>query len=75
VYKRQRHDNGFWNGLVYAVFGYGTTVGALGMHNTTVFGPEIGFVGLGLNVAFAAVLWLGVGRAMQTLVVPAPLEA
>lgn len=59
-------SHGFWNGLVYALFGYGTTLGALGIHNTTVFGPEIGFVGLGLNVAFAAVLWLGVGRAMQT---------
>jgi uncharacterized protein len=68
-------SHGFWNGLVYALFGYGTTLGALGIHNTTVFGPEIGFVGLGLNVAFAAVLWLGVGRAMQTPEVPTPTEA
>jgi membrane protease YdiL (CAAX protease family) len=60
-------SHGFWNGLVYALFGYGTTLGALGIHNTTVFGPEIGFIGLGLNVAFAAALWLssGRGRAMQ----------
>lgn len=59
-------SHGFWNGLVYALFGYGTTLGALGIHNTALFGPEIGFVGLGLNVAFAAVLWLGRGRVMQT---------
>jgi uncharacterized protein len=68
-------SHGFWNGLVYALFGYGTTLGALGIHNTTVFGPEIGFVGLGLNVAFAAVLWLGVGRAVQTPEVPTPMGA
>jgi membrane protease YdiL (CAAX protease family) len=68
-------SHGFWNGLVYALFGYGTTLGALGIHNTTVFGPEIGLVGLGLNVAFAAVLWLRVGRAVQTPEVPGPMEA
>lgn len=59
-------SHGFWNGLVYALFGYGTTLGALGIHNTAVFGPEIGFVGVGLNVLFAAVLWLRRGRAMRT---------
>lgn len=68
-------SHGFWNGLVYALFGYGTTLGALGIHNTTVFGPEIGFVGLGLNVAFAAVLWLSRGRTMQTPEARSPLEA
>ncbi len=68
-------SHGFWNGLVYALFGYGTTLGALGIHNTTVFGPEIGFVGLGLNVAFAALLWLGVGRATQMPEGPAVTEA
>jgi uncharacterized protein len=68
-------SHGFWNGLVYALFGYGTTLGALGIHNTTVFGPEIGFVGLGLNLAFAAVLWRGVGRALPTPEVPTPKEA
>ena len=59
-------SHGVWNGLVYALFGYGTTLGALGIHNTTVFGPEIGFVGLGLNVGFAAALWLGNQRAVHT---------
>jgi CAAX protease family protein len=68
-------SHGFWNGLVYALFGYGTTLGALAIHNTTVFGPEIGFVGLGLNVAFAALLWLGIGRTMPTPEAPPVADA
>lgn len=55
-------SHGVWNGLVYVLFGFGTTLGALGIHNTAVFGPEIGVVGLGLNVVFAAVMWLGFSR-------------
>lgn len=35
-------SHGVWNGLVYALFGEGTTYGALGIHNTAVFGPEVG---------------------------------
>jgi hypothetical protein len=38
-------------------FGYGTKVGALGITDTTIYGPEVGFLGLGLNLLFAAVLW------------------
>ena len=52
-----------WNGLVYAFFGTGVTVGALGIHNTAVFGPEIGLLGLGLNLAFAIVLFMASMRA------------
>ena len=55
-------SHGVWNGLVYGLFGTGTTIGILGVHNTAVFGPEIGLLGLALNVAFAAVLWLAIGR-------------
>jgi membrane protease YdiL (CAAX protease family) len=55
-------SHGVWNGLVYVLFSTGTTLGALGIHNTGVFGPEVGWVGLALNVAFAAVLWLGFSR-------------
>lgn len=55
-------SHGVWNGLVYALFGFGTTVGILGIHNTTVFGPEIGLLGLALNMVFAAALWLSYGR-------------
>jgi uncharacterized protein len=50
-------SHGVWNGLVYVLFGFGTKVGALGIVNTALYGPEIGILGLALNVAFAAVLW------------------
>jgi hypothetical protein len=44
------------------LFGVGPTLGALGIQNTGVFGPEVGLVGLALNVAFAAVLWVSATR-------------
>ena len=69
-------SHGVWNGLVYVLFGLGTTLGALGIHNTRVFGPEVGLVGLALNLAFAAVLWLGLrfnlGRANAVVAVARP---
>ena len=46
-----------WNGFAYVFFGFGTKVGALGIENTTLYGPEIGWAGLVLNVLFAAALW------------------
>ena len=49
-----------WNGLAYGPFAYGTKVGALGVAQTSIFGPEVGYVGLALNAAFAAWLWLRV---------------
>jgi membrane protease YdiL (CAAX protease family) len=57
-------SHGVWNGVAYALFGSGTALGALGIKNTVVFGPEIGLLGLGLNLAFAAGLfvWLGYHR-------------
>jgi membrane protease YdiL (CAAX protease family) len=55
-------SHGVWNGLVYTLFGVGPTLGVLGIHNTGVFGPEVGLVGLALNLAFAAVLWVGYSR-------------
>lgn len=55
-------SHGIWNGLVYTLFNAGTTPGVLGLHNTGVFGPETGVVGLALNLAFAAVVWVGFNR-------------
>jgi uncharacterized protein len=55
-------SHGVWNGLVYTLFGVGPTLGVLGIHNTGLFGPEVGLVGLALNLAFAAVLWVGYSR-------------
>ncbi|HEX6348786.1 MAG TPA: CPBP family intramembrane glutamic endopeptidase [Candidatus Dormibacteraeota bacterium] len=56
-------SHGLWNGLVYVLFGYGTTAGVFEIHNTLVFGPEIGLLGLGANVVAAALLWLAVRRS------------
>jgi len=48
-----------WNAAVYVLFGFGTTVGALGVTQTALFGPESGYLGLGLNLvlAFAGFQW------------------
>lgn len=50
-------SHGMWNGLNYALFAFGTKVGALGVKQTSIYGPEVGWVGLALNAAFAAGLW------------------
>ncbi len=50
-------SHGVWNGGAYVLFGFGTKVGALGIKDTATFGPEVGILGLALNVAFAAALW------------------
>ena len=49
--------HGAWNGGAYVLFGFGTKAGALGIKDTAIFGPEVGVLGLALNVAFVAVLW------------------
>jgi membrane protease YdiL (CAAX protease family) len=50
-------SHGLWNGMDYVFFGFGTRAGALGIAKTWIYGPEVGFLGLALNIAFAAVLW------------------
>ena len=48
-------------------FGYGTTIGALGVRQTALYGPESGYLGLGLNLVFAiAVLQLWKHRRANT---------
>jgi len=42
-----------WNAAVYVFFGFGTTVGALGVRQTALYGPESGYLGLGLNLVLA----------------------
>jgi membrane protease YdiL (CAAX protease family) len=49
--------HGVWNGGAYVFFGYGTKVGALGIRDTALYGPEVGFLGLGMNLAFVVCLW------------------
>jgi len=46
-----------WNACVYVFFGFGTTVGALGVKQTALYGPESGFLGLALNLVLAVALW------------------
>src|SRR5215813_2709313 len=50
-------SHGVWNGGAYILFGFGTKVGALGIRETGIYGPEVGVLGLTLNIIFAAVLW------------------
>ncbi|MEE9269041.1 MAG: CPBP family intramembrane glutamic endopeptidase [Candidatus Krumholzibacteria bacterium] len=50
-------SHGVWNGINYALFAFGEKVGALGVKETGIFGPEVGVVGLALNIIYAAMLW------------------
>jgi len=50
-------SHGLWNGMAYVFFGFGARVGALGIKNTGLFGPEVGILGLAANLIFAAALW------------------
>jgi membrane protease YdiL (CAAX protease family) len=50
-------SHGIWNALAYVLFGFGSNVGALGISNTVIYGPEIGFLGLLFNAAVAVGLW------------------
>jgi membrane protease YdiL (CAAX protease family) len=55
-------SHGLWNGLNYALFAFGTEVGALGITQTGVFGPEVGLVGLALNGLYALLFWRWIAR-------------
>jgi hypothetical protein len=55
-------SHGVWNGLAYVLFGFGSHIGALGISNTAIYGPEVGFLGLLLNVGFAAALYCWCAR-------------
>jgi len=54
-------SHGVWNGLAYALFGYGTKGGALGIRHTAIYGPEVGLVGLALN----ALVLLAVAKTLN----------
>ena len=49
--------HGVWNSAVYTLFNFGGETGALGIHNVSTFGPEAGWLGLVLNLGYAAGLW------------------
>lgn len=46
-----------WNGIDYPLYGFGEKVGALGIEQTHIYGPEVGVVGVGLNLACAFALY------------------
>ena len=46
-----------WNSVNYILFGFGTAVGVLGITPITIFDPERGFLGLGINVLFLIIFW------------------
>jgi hypothetical protein len=46
-----------WNGIDYPLYGFGEKVGALGIEQTHVFGPEVGVVGVGINLVVVGALF------------------
>jgi membrane protease YdiL (CAAX protease family) len=49
--------HGVWNGGDYVLFGFGTKMGWLGVQNTALYGPELGVLGLCLNLIFLGAIW------------------
>lgn len=50
-------SHGVWNGLAYVLFGFGAHSGALHISNTALYGPEVGVLGVLLNLIVAVGLW------------------
>jgi membrane protease YdiL (CAAX protease family) len=48
--------HGLWNGLTYVLFGVGSGVGALGIKDAGMFGPEVGSLGVCLNATALVLL-------------------
>lgn len=46
-----------WNAFAYGLFGFGEKTGALGIIQTFLLGPEVGYLGIVLNGAFFLWLW------------------
>jgi len=46
-----------WNAIDYPLFGFGERVGALGIEETHIYGPEVGLLGVVINTIFALSLW------------------
>ena len=55
--------HGIWNAAVYMLFNNGAEIGALGIQETSIFGPEAGVLALGLNIIYTIGLWLWYRRA------------
>lgn len=46
-----------WNVFTYELFGFGEKVGSLGISNTALLGPEVGWLGILLNGLSVLFLW------------------
>jgi len=51
-----------WNGIDYPLFGFGERVGALGIQQTHIYGPEVGVLGIAVNLISAIALWLWIRK-------------
>lgn len=61
-----------WNGIDYPFFGFGEKVGALGIEQTHIYGPEVGLLGVALNFLFAAGLWFWISKRQRFNPHPGP---
>lgn len=50
-------SHALWNTIVYILFGFGSTIGILGIKMTNIFSPESGLLGLAFGLVFMAILW------------------
>ncbi|MBI5458749.1 CPBP family intramembrane glutamic endopeptidase [Methanobacterium sp.] len=50
-------SHALWNTIVYSLFGFGSTIGILGIKMTNIFSPESGLLGLACGLVFMAILW------------------
>ncbi len=64
-----------WDGIDYPLYGFGEKIGALGIEQTHIYGPEVGILGIGLNFLFATVLWYWITRFGTKSVVSQPITA
>jgi len=55
-----------WNAFAYGLFGFGEKIGALGVTNTFLLGPEVGYLGILLNGLFFLWLWQKTKSARNT---------
>lgn len=46
-----------WNAFAYALYGFGESSGALGIEQTHIFGPEVGYIAIAFNAAVFGVLF------------------
>lgn len=56
-------SHGVWNTLAYALFGYGEKSGLLGIEETSIYGPEVGYLGILINGIFLIFLWRVTGSS------------